>query len=58
MDVPTETDVKLVELKWISAGAAEKYNVVLDACDLNETMKLSHPVISALNDGFKVDSTI
>lgn len=34
MDVPTETDVKLVELKQICARAAEKYNVVLDACDL------------------------
>lgn len=34
MDVPTETDVKLVELKSIYARAAEKYNVVLDVCDL------------------------
>lgn len=34
MDAPTETDVKLVELKSIYARAAEKYNVVLDVCDL------------------------
>lgn len=45
VDVPTETDAKLVELKWIHSGAAEKYNVALDACDLgwnDETKPLCH----------------
>lgn len=37
MDVPTEMDVKPVELKWIYTGAVEKHKVVLDACDLGWT---------------------
>lgn len=37
MDVPTEKDVKPVKLKRIYAGAVEKYNVVLDVCDLGWT---------------------
>lgn len=35
MDAATETDVELVELKWIYAAATEKYNRVLDTCDLD-----------------------
>lgn len=47
-----------MELNQIYTGAAEKYNIVLDAVIWDEMMKQTQPVASAWDGGIKAGSTI
>lgn len=58
IDTPSDKEIKPVEFKQIYTGAAEKYNVVLDAVIWDEMMKQTHHVTSALDGVIKAGSTI